>query len=104
MGLQANPSRTGLFQVLREVWHATGALSLYRGLDAHLSKGLLSSALMLAIKERTEKQWQQILYRGPSYWEVEQAQRNQQWYEAASRDSEQWWQAAGGEWQSAESA
>jgi len=51
----------GLFQVLQEAVAGGGVLCLYRGLGAQLSKSLLSSALLLAIKERTETQWQNLI-------------------------------------------
>lgn len=54
---------TGLFQVLRAVALKEGVRGLYRGLDAQLSKSLLSTALMLAVKERTEERWHRLLLR-----------------------------------------
>lgn len=51
----------GIFGVIRRVWLDEGVRALYSGLDAQLSKSLLSSALMLAIKERTEERWHQFL-------------------------------------------
>lgn len=62
--LQAGTGKgNGLFQVLRSVAVEEGVGGLYRGLDAQLSKSLLSTALMLAVKERTEEHWRRLLLR-----------------------------------------
>lgn len=52
---------TGLLEVLRETAVRDGFWSLYKGLDAQLSKSLLSTALMLTVKERTEVWWREVL-------------------------------------------
>jgi len=54
-------SGVGFFQVLKEVAQLEGFGGLYRGLPAQLSKSLLSSALLLAVKERTELGWRALL-------------------------------------------
>lgn len=51
----------GLFQVLREVYQDTGFRGLYKGLDAQLSKSLLSNALQFATKEQTESRWRSFV-------------------------------------------
>jgi len=51
-----------LFGVLRRLAVHDGLAALYRGLSAQLSKSLLSSALMLAIKEQTEEGWRSLLF------------------------------------------
>lgn len=62
--LQAGTGKgTDLFQVLRTVAREEGTRGLYRGIDAQLSKSLLSTALMLAVKERTEAHWRRLLLR-----------------------------------------
>lgn len=58
---RGSSNSTGLFQVLREVASKEGFRGLYKGLDAQLSKSLLSTALTLAIKERTEACWCALL-------------------------------------------
>jgi len=54
----------GIFQVLRMVAKQEGFLCLYKGLGAQLSKSLLSASLKYAVKERTERRWQQVLLSG----------------------------------------
>lgn len=53
----------GLLHVCRNVVYHEGFCSLYKGLDAQLGKSLLSTALMLAVKERTEDVWRSYLLR-----------------------------------------
>eukprot|EP00928_Gymnodinium_smaydae_P031362 TRINITY_DN23036_c0_g1_i1.p1 TRINITY_DN23036_c0_g1~~TRINITY_DN23036_c0_g1_i1.p1 ORF type:complete len:435 (-),score=46.19 TRINITY_DN23036_c0_g1_i1:40-1344(-) len=53
----------GLYQVLKQLALQEGIRGLYAGLDAQLSKSLLSSALMLAIKEQTENGWRRLVLR-----------------------------------------
>jgi len=68
--LQASDRGTaGLRHVLREAVASDGIWSLYRGLGAQLSKSLLSSALLLSIKERTEAHWQRVFIEpAPCAW------------------------------------
>mmetsp|Transcript_11127 Transcript_11127/g.20219 ORF Transcript_11127/g.20219 Transcript_11127/m.20219 type:complete len:317 (-) Transcript_11127:46-996(-) len=51
----------GLFQVLAELRRKEGIRSWYSGLDAQLSKSLLSSALLFATKERTEASFRRLV-------------------------------------------
>jgi len=51
----------GLFQVLAELRRKEGIRSWYSGLDAQLSKSLLSTALLFATKERTEAHWRRLV-------------------------------------------
>lgn len=52
---------TGIFGVLRQVARQEGLRSWYVGLDAQLSKSLLSTALMLSVKEGLEAQCQRLV-------------------------------------------
>jgi len=64
--LQARGSSgLGLLGVLKRTAATEGYSSLYKGLDAQLSKSLLSAALTLAVKERTQKWWYDSLMSTP---------------------------------------
>lgn len=51
----------GLVAVLRKVAAQEGPRSLYKGLEAQLSKSLLSTALLLTVKEQTQVFWRRLL-------------------------------------------
>uniref|UniRef100_K3X0W5 Uncharacterized protein n=1 Tax=Globisporangium ultimum (strain ATCC 200006 / CBS 805.95 / DAOM BR144) TaxID=431595 RepID=K3X0W5_GLOUD len=52
--LEQQPSADGIVATLQRVYKEEGALSLYRGLGPELTKGALSSAFMLMIKEKIQ--------------------------------------------------
>eukprot|EP00929_Paragymnodinium_shiwhaense_P056371 TRINITY_DN28215_c0_g2_i1.p1 TRINITY_DN28215_c0_g2~~TRINITY_DN28215_c0_g2_i1.p1 ORF type:complete len:382 (-),score=73.41 TRINITY_DN28215_c0_g2_i1:79-1152(-) len=54
--------QAGLFRVLKETYRDCGVSGLYKGLDAQLSKSLLSTGIQFATKERTERVWKAILF------------------------------------------
>eukprot|EP00747_Dinoflagellata_sp_TGD_P209714 gnl/TRDRNA2_/TRDRNA2_83089_c0_seq1.p1 gnl/TRDRNA2_/TRDRNA2_83089_c0~~gnl/TRDRNA2_/TRDRNA2_83089_c0_seq1.p1 ORF type:complete len:322 (-),score=44.35 gnl/TRDRNA2_/TRDRNA2_83089_c0_seq1:65-1030(-) len=55
----------GLFRVLHEVALHDGVRGLYQGFGAQLSRSLPSAALMLAVKEWSERWWRLLLLRRP---------------------------------------
>lgn len=60
--LQSRDSRnTGIVRILGQIVRHDGVGGLYKGLQAQLSKSLLSSSVKYAVKEKTEEVWTRLI-------------------------------------------